>query len=176
MEEIPITHMQANDIFREAGSALAEKVLGYFREQEREVYRTTLASLAQQRRLRPVFVQRKPAAEQMAWMGKELTHRRNESLAEQVLQVWLMNACEPMLVRFLDDLGVEHDGKGAVDDLPEDLGEDALAKAVDDLLREFEPLHVAVYLRVFQMQKQGGWPALSALLETDQRLALGGQP
>ena len=165
--------IQAHEIFQKAGPGLAATILAHFRENERNVYKTTLTTLAQMRNLRPVFVQQKSVVAQIEWMGKELAQRRGESMAEQVLQVWLMRAREAMLVKFVETLGIAHDGKGAVDDLPETLDAAVLKTAVDGLLAEFDAKEVAVYLHVFQMQKRDGWPELAAILAEDPRLALG---
>ena len=165
--------MQAHEILQQAGPGFAASILGFFREHERNVYKTTLATLAQGRNLRPVFIQQKPAPAQIEWMGRELAHRRGDSMAEQVLQVWLMRARTPMLVKFVEALGIAHDGKGAVDDLPDSFEADRLQAAVDGLLAEFDAREVAVYLHVFQMQRPGGWPELAAILAEDPRLALG---
>jgi hypothetical protein len=173
--------MQAHEIYQQAGPALAAEVLGFFRENERNVYKTVLATLAQQRNLRAQFIQQKPVAAQIEWLGRELARRSGEGLAEQSLQVWLLQARQAMLVKFLDALGVVHDGKGAVDDLPAAIEMEALAPALDALLAEFPARDVTVYLHMFQRQQPGGWPAVADVLANDPRLQLapaaaGGEP
>ena len=34
-------------------------------------------------------------------------------------------------------------------------------KGIDALLKDFPPKHVALYMCIFQMQKEGGWPGLT---------------
>jgi hypothetical protein len=164
--------MQAHELFHRMGPDLARDILMFFRETERNVYKSALTTLAQRRNLRPVFVQQKSVSEQCAWLTKELSQKRSAEVAEQLLQVWLMQARQAMLVRFLDVLGIPHDGKGAVDELPENLDAAKLKEAVDALLAEFQAKEVAVYMHIFNDQRPGGWAELAALLAEDPRLAL----
>ncbi len=67
-------------------------------------------------------------------------------------------------------MGIEHDGEGSVDNLPETLDADKL-KTTADLLLENNPEEIVkIYLHVFQLQKADGWPTLGELLENDDRL------
>lgn len=143
---------------------LGAEVLGFFREQEKKAYNTALASLAQQRRLRPVFVQKKPRDQQIAWLLGNLALKTNDQLGEHLLQVWLMRAQSPMLVSFLDAMKIEHDGEGAVEDLPDSLDPETLTRAVDALLESHPAEVVGVYLETFQLQRPGGWEELAAEL------------
>ena len=76
-----------------------------------------------------------------------------------------------MLTGFLDDLGIEHDGEGSVDDLPEALDVDRVAPAVDHLFAAYPAPEVVLYLHVFQMQTPQGWSEIQEVLATDARVA-----
>lgn len=168
--------MQANQIFQETSPELAIEILTAVREEDRNVYKATLASLAGQKKLRPVFVQRKPVDQQMRWMHGTLKLKSCSEIGEQLLQMWLLTCHSDMLVQFLDDLRIEHDGKGAVNELPESLDRDRLAKAVDHLFKRFPQAEISIYLRLFQMQRPGGWDELGAILDADERLATAPEP
>lgn len=164
--------MRVHELIRRLDAEKVREILTWFREQERDVYRVTLSSLASQRNLRPVYVQRKTAAEQMAWMHKTLCLPAGAEVGEQLIQTWLMKARPEMLKQFLDRVGVEHDGEGAVDDLPDSLDADNVHAAVAGLLESFSSQDVAIYLHMFQRQSPGGWPALQQAIERDPRLSL----
>jgi len=84
-----------------------------------------------------------------------------------------MKGNQDLLVAFCDAMEIEHDGSGAVDgELPESLDADKLKQSVDVLTEKFDAELVSVYLHVFNLQNEGGWPALTDLLEKDDRLAL----
>lgn len=165
--------MKAFEMFQGMSGEFAAAMLQYFRDEERDVYRSAVASLAADRKLRPVFIQRKPAADQIAWMVKTLKLRTSDEIGEQLLQVWLLKSRQEMLVQFLDALGIEHDEDGSVEDLPDNLDGDKLAGAVDALLAKFPAPEVIIYLHMFQHQTDDGWPALAEILDSDARLSLG---
>ncbi|MFM7182255.1 MAG: hypothetical protein ACKO2G_12425 [Verrucomicrobiales bacterium] len=165
--------MQSHELFQKMGDSKAREILMYFRENERNVYKTAIGTLAEPKKLRPIFVLQKSVPDQVSWMLKELTHKRGEGVAEQLLQVWLLQARQAMLIQFLDGLGIAHDGKGAVDDLPDELDREKFPPTIDSLLATFEPTEVAIYLHVFNEQTPNGWAEISQTLESDARLALG---
>jgi hypothetical protein len=148
-------------------------ILDWFRENDRNVYKSAVATLAGQRKLRPVFIQKKPMVEQYAWIHKSLKIRVFDAIGEQLLQSYLMTAQQSMLGMFCDGLGIPHDGKGSViGELPESLDAGRLDETIDRLLGLFDPKVFTLYLRCFNLQQPGGWPELTAKLEGDGRLAL----
>lgn len=165
--------MQAHELFLKMGAEKARDILMYFRESERNLYKTAIATLAERKKLRPVFVLQKSVPDQITWITRELTSKRSEGAAEQLLQVWLWQARQPILIKFLDAMGIPHDGKGAVDDLPDTLDADKIGPTIDALTAEFDPLEVAIYLHIFQAQTSTGWPELAKVLAGDERLAIG---
>jgi HEAT repeat protein len=165
--------MKACEIFQKISPALGHEIIGYLRDEQKEVYRATINALAQRRQLRPQFVQKKSRAEQAAWILDTLRFRTCEAVGEQLLQVWLMKGQQPMLVAFLDALGIAHDGKGVVEEIPPDLDAAKVQEAAAGLLEKFPADHVAIYLHIFQLQQRGGWAAIASVLESEPRLKLG---
>lgn len=166
--------MKAYQIFQAISPELGKSIFQDLRDTHKEVYSSTLASLAQQKRLRPVFIQRKPVPQQIEWMVKTAKQKVADGVSEHVLQIWLLKSQQEMLIEFLDALGVEHDDEGTVDDLPETLDPKKLKKAVDLLLGKYPQENVVLYLHMFQMQRPGGWEEVTEILEKDDRLAFAG--
>jgi hypothetical protein len=165
--------MKVYEIFQNLDEALAHEIIGYFRTESRDIYKATVSSLATQRKLRAAYVQKKPGADQIAWVVKTLKLKMADTVGEHLLQVWLLKQRKDMLIRFVDDLGIEHDDDGGVENLPETIEEDKLKAAIDHLLEDYPANVVTLYLRVFQIQQPGGWPAIAGALKTDERLELG---
>lgn len=141
------------------------------RNDERDLYKSTVATLANDRKLRPVFIQKKSVAEQIAWMHKTLKLKSSDMIGEHLFQVYFMQGQQALLVAFCDAMGIEHDGKGSVDGaLPETLDTDKLKAAIDTLLKSFDPHLVSLYLRIFNLQTNNGWENLTEILATDERL------
>ena len=166
--------MRSFEIFQQISPELANRIFHDLRTEEKDVYTTALSSLAAQRKLRPVFIQKKRPEEQYAWLHKMAKLKLADGIDEHLLQIWLMKAREEMLVIFLDLMAIDHDGEGAVEDLPETLDAEKLPGAIEKLLGKFDAEEVAVYLHVFQMQRPGGWDELSAELEKNDKLSLPG--
>jgi hypothetical protein len=167
--------MKAYEIFQGMTPETAASVFQYLRDEQREVYTASLSSLAGNRKLRPVFVQRKPAADQIAWLSKNISLRGSDEIAEHVIQLWLMKAHQELLVQFLDGVGIEHDGEGAAEDLPEELDAKKLKSTVTKLLKDHDPELVRVYLHVFQLQRPEGWAALNELIAETPELQFGAE-
>lgn len=163
--------MKAYQIFQAISPELGHTLFQDLRIEHRDAYKGVLVSLAAKRRLRPVFVQRKPAPQQIDWLYKSCQLKPVDDLAENMLQVWLLKSQKALLIKFLDEIGVDHDENGTVEDLPETIDDKKLNKAVDILLKEFPAEHVKLYLHVFQLQRPGGWDNLGQMLESDARLA-----
>ena len=163
----------ANEIFQDVKPETAASVFQYLRDEQREVYKASINSLAANRKLRPVFVQRKPTPEQIDWLVKNAKLRGSVEIATQVLQLWLLKAHPALLISFLDGLGIEHDGEGAADDIPDNLDAKKLESTVNDLLKSHDPELVRIYLHIFQLQRAKGWEELTALIEATPELQFG---
>lgn len=148
-------------------------MLDWFREHQRPVYKNAVTTLAQNCKLRPVYVQQKPLAEQYAWLLKTLQKKPNDTIGEHMLQAWFLAGNQPLLAAFCDAMGIEHDGKGSVQgDLPAGLDRAKLDAAVDLVVADRDPRLVGLYLHVFNMQVPGGWQSLTEKLASDERLKL----
>ena len=161
--------MQSFELFKEMPTSLSAGIIQYLRDDERDVYKSVIASLSVQKKLRPVFIQRRPLEKQIEWIVSTLSTRLGNDVGEQVIQVYLMKAHKEMLSDFLDALKIEHE-EGAVDDLPEELEEADVKTAADALLEKYPHEVVSLYLRVFQTQRPDGWAGIAKVLEDDERL------
>lgn len=165
--------VKAHELYNAVDPALVTQMLDWFRDNDRNVYKSALGTLAQTKKLRLVFVQKKPLAEQYAWIHKTLKGKAADTIGEHLLQAWFMAGNQEMLAKFCDVMGIEHDGKGSVTgDLPDALDAAKLDEAVDTLVAGYDPKLVALYLHVFNLQTPGGWESLTAKLASDSRLAL----
>ena len=165
--------MTSYEIFGHCSSQLANEIFAYLQEKEKPVYRAVIQNLANQRKLRPVFIERKPKSERHIWLHQALARKPADDLATQVLQIWLLGAQQPLICQFLDALQIKHDGKGVVDQLPPEPEAEQLRSAVDLILGHYSPEVVTIYLRLFLMMDDAGWKKLREMLETDGRLRLG---
>jgi hypothetical protein len=166
--------MLAHEIFKTMSTTLSRSLVEWMRNDEKPVFKATLVALAQQKKLRPVFLERKPRGEQTTWIADNLKLKISEAVGENVLQIWLLKTKQPMLATFLNALGVPHDGKGAVDgDIPAKLDPVKVKAAVAALAAEYPPEEAAVYLHLFQLQQPGGWPEVLEAMAENPAVKLG---
>jgi hypothetical protein len=165
--------MRSYEIIGSAAPELTNEILQYLLDHEKAVYRAVIQGIAGQRKLRPVFLERKPRTERHTWLRQALSRKPADELAAQVLQIWLLGSKAELICTFLDLLQIKHDGKGVVETLPSDPGKEKLAPAIDSLLTKYPGSTVAVYLHAFQNMDDAKWPSLAEVLTSDPRLRLG---
>ena len=129
--------MKAYYIFQQADEETISNILDWMRNQERAIYRAAVRELGALKKLRPEFIQRKPLQEQFSFIKKMLSWKPSNEIGDHLLQVWLLRKHQDMLITFLNTLGIPHDGNGIVNELPETLDKEKLAKAVDELFEKY---------------------------------------
>ena len=165
--------MKSHELYAAVDPAIVTQMLDWFRSNDRNVYKSAVATLAGARKLRPVFIQKKSLADQYAWIHKTLKLNACDTIGEHLMQAFLMAGQQSMLAMFCDGMGIPHDGKGSVvGDLPKKLDPERLNTTIDRLVGLFDPKLLTLYLRCFNLQLPGGWPELSEKLSTDERLVL----
>ena len=165
--------VKSHELYAAVDPAIVSQILDWFRANDKNVYRSAVATLANNRKLRPIFIEKKSMADQYAWIIKTLKLKACDTIGEHLLQAYLMAGQQSLLAMFCDGMGIPHDGKGSVvGDLPKKLDATRLAGTIDRLVDIFDPKILTVYLHCFNMQLQGGWPELNEKLESDERLVL----
>ena len=162
--------MTAHQLFPALSTSENEGILGWLHENDRAAYRTCGGMLATRRKLRPVFVERKPREERHLWMKEALSKPANNDLALEILQAWTLGANAGMVCEFLDSLKIAHDGKGLVEEIPPQPPEAEVARAVGEIVAKHPAGSVFVYLHLFTGTGMAEWPALETLLSTDPNL------
>ncbi|HEX3816934.1 MAG TPA: hypothetical protein VHW03_01450 [Chthoniobacterales bacterium] len=166
--------MKSHELFQQMSPALAGQIFGYLQEEQKPVFKAAIQNLAAQRKLRAVFVERKPPNERLAWLKNALGSKISDVLTAHILQAWLLGPQKPMLCDFLDSLGIKRDEDGTVENLPASPPKEKLEEAVTQLVAKYPPEAVAVYLHAFHdMDNESSWPPLGELLAEDERLKLG---
>ncbi|HEX5398974.1 MAG TPA: hypothetical protein VFY06_07990 [Verrucomicrobiae bacterium] len=164
--------LTSHELFGFMSPGLANEIVTFTHESDKPTYKATLAAVAQTRRVRPVFLERQPRAQQHAEIIQSLTRPALETAASGLIRAWLVNKHKAMLVDFLNALGIENKD-GVVDDLPKEMDDAKLKSAIETLLAKYPPEAVAVYLNAFNDMNEAHWANLKTLLESDTRLQLG---
>ncbi|MBA2435300.1 MAG: hypothetical protein M3480_05385 [Verrucomicrobiota bacterium] len=166
--------MKSYEIFQHMSPALASQLLGYLQKTQTPVFKSVVNTLASQRNLRAIFIERKPPPERYTWIKNALARKPADTLAAHLLQAWLLGAQKQMLCDFLDSLGIARDEDGTVEQLPESPPKEKLREVTGQLLAKYPAENVAVYLHAFHdMDSTVSWPILGELLAENERLKLG---
>jgi hypothetical protein len=147
--------MRPNQLLQAIGPELRAQIMSYLQTEQRPAYKAVIDSLAPARRLRPAFILEKSRAKQAEW-----------------LQIWLLKGQADMLITFLDAAEIAHDGKGEVTELPEVIADEKAEAAIAALLAKFPAKQAALYLHMFQQQREGGWLSLTKAIEARPELKL----
>ena len=166
--------MKCHEIFGKLSPELTNEIFAYLLESEKPVYKAMIQNIASRRKLRPVFIERKPKNERYAWLRQALSARSADDITMQLLQIWLLGAQREMICEFLDALEIQHDGKGVVDNLPTEPPLEKLNNTINSMLEKRSPEIVALYLHAFQAMDETGWSVLDEILLSDPRVSLGG--
>ncbi|MDH4455862.1 MAG: hypothetical protein QE570_22050 [Verrucomicrobiota bacterium] len=164
--------MSPNQLLQAIGPELRAQIMTYLQTEHRAAYKAVIDSLAQQRRLRPVFVLEKSRAKQADWVLEQISAKSNEEVTAQIFQIWLLKGQADMLITFLDAAEIAHDGKGEVTELPEEITDEKAEASIDALTAKFPAKQVALYLHMFQQQREGGWPSLTKAIAARAELKL----
>ncbi len=153
--------------------ALAAEIFTYLQREQTPVFKSVVQTLAGQRKLRPIFIERKPPNERYSWIKAALSRKPSDTLAAHLLQAWLLGSQKPMLCEFLDSLGIPRDEDGTVEQLPESPSKEKLRETITALLDKYPAETLAVYLHAFHdMDSTVSWPPLGEILANDEPLRL----
>jgi len=163
--------MTYHELFGFMSPGLAKQIFDDSFTQDKPLYKVTLAAVAEAKKVRASFYEKKSRVDRDADMLSMLARPRMEEVGATLLRGWLMKNQKPMLVDFLDALGLKHKD-GVVDDFPPELDDATLKKAIEALLAKHPKEVVIVYLNAFGNMNEAGWANLNEMLEKDARLQL----
>lgn len=169
--------MRAHEVFQRMSAATAAQIFTFLHTREKPAYKAAIQGLANQRNLRPIFIERKPPNERFSWMQAALARPLSDTLATHLIQAWLLGANKEMLCDFLDSLGIAHEPDGTVEEIPAAPPKEKIGAAVDQLLAKYPPESVAIYLHAFRdMDSSVQWPSLNEILSERPELQFGAGP
>ena len=155
--------LSSHELFGFMSPALANDILGYIFESDKQTYKATMNAVAEARKVRSVFLERQPRVQRHAMMMATLARPGSEMIAASLLRAWLMKKQNAMLVDFLNALGLPHE-QGVVENLPESVPDEQLKAAVDTLLAKYPAETVALYLNAFNGMNEAHWANMQRML------------
>jgi len=171
-QRLALHMLKCHELMGFISPSLAQEIIEFVFKEDKPLYRTVLAAVADVHRVRPAFLERKPRTQRHAEMIATLSRPRLEEAAANLLRGWLLKAENAIVTDFLDSLGIPHE-KGLVEDFPKEIDDAKLDAAIDLLLSKHPKEKVIVYLNTVKSSGGADWQNLGKKLAEDPRLQLG---
>lgn len=163
--------MRCYEIFaampREQGLAILSEV----REKAPAGFRQALLVACGVMKTRPVYLTRQPFERQADAVRRALGRVASNGVAEEILAIYFLECRKPLLVEWLDGVGVAHEEGVLKDDRPPAPDDAKLREFAMHFLSGDAPETRRLLLEAFSAQDTVEWPALDALLTESPRAA-----
>ncbi|QSR89816.1 hypothetical protein IT6_09785 [Methylacidiphilum caldifontis] len=151
---------------------LSHQILLCAHQSDKKLYRLLLDMVSKGMGIRINKLLEMPKTQRHLLCKRVLSHPRSETMSFYLLSHWLIETQSPMLCRWLDLLGIVHDEKGVVEEIPDEPPNEILQQAVDILFEEFPHLYVSIYLQGFYEMEGMRWKSLGSLISSDSRFKI----
>ena len=156
--------MKAYQVFARMSPERAHALLEGLREGAPAVYTQALAAASVWLRARPKFV-RKQSPDKRAKLVRQALARVSTSIvAEEVLAAYFLQVKKPLLVEWLDAVGVPHKDGGLEEEAPPQPERSVLEQAFASYRKDDDAADRALLLEAFAAQSAIDWPLLEELI------------
>jgi hypothetical protein len=157
--------VKAYQVFARMTPERAHALLEGLRAEAPGVYTQALGAASVWLRARPQFVMKQGPEKRAQFVRRALSRVSSNLIAEEVLAAYFLQVKKPLLVEWLDTLGLEHEDGSLKLDAPPEPERGVLEKAVAAFRKADDGPDRELLLEAFAAQSAIDWPALEALLE-----------
>lgn len=157
--------MRAYQVFARMTPERAEAVLNEILEKVPVVYQQAVAAASAVFKARPKFLLQQSPARRANLVRQALSRVAANELAEEVLAAYFLELRKPLLVEWLDTLGVEHEDGALQSDRLSCPPQEMLDAALASFRRGEDAADRELLLQAFAAQSAVDWPPLEAALE-----------
>lgn len=156
--------MKAYQVFARMTPERAHALLEGLRKEAPGVYTQALGAASAWLRARPQFVMKQSPEKRAQFVRQALARVATNLIAEEVLAAYFLQVKKPLLVEWLDAIGLEHEDGSLTADAPPEPERGALEKAVAAFEKPDDAADRQLLLQAFAAQSAIEWPALEALI------------
>ena len=156
--------MRSFQIFTSLPPERATALLRALSEKVPLVFAQALGAACIALRSRPVYLQRQPFEKRAEAIRRALARVAADPVAAEVLAAYFLECRKPLLVEWLDEVGIEHEEGALRSEAPPAPPDAKLREAAQKFLGADEDPDRRLLLRAFAAQEAISWPALDALL------------
>jgi hypothetical protein len=157
--------VKAYQVFARMTPERTHALLESLREGAPAVYTQALAAASAWLRARPQFVLKQSPEKRAKLVRQALARFSTSIVAEEVLAAYFLQVKKPLLVEWLDAVGLEHEDGGLKADAPPEPDKKQLEKAVAAYRAKTDDVDDrTLLLEAFAAQSAIEWPTLEALI------------
>jgi len=156
--------VKAYEVFAHMSPERAHALLEGLRKEAPGVYTQALGAASVWLRARPQFVVKQSPEKRAQYVRRALSRVASNLIAEEVLAAYFLQVKKPLLVEWLDAVGLEHAEGSLEADAPPEPERGALEKAVAAFRKPDDAADRELLLEAFAAQSAIDWPALEQLL------------
>jgi hypothetical protein len=157
--------MRSYQVFAAMSPERAVALMRGLAEQSPAMFRQAVDAAAVATRTRPVYLRKQPFEKRAEAVRRALARVAANDVAGELLAVYFLECRKPLLIEWLDELGIAHEDGTLEEDEPAQPPDDRLRKAVDAYRAGDDDPDRELLLCAFAAQQAVDWPALDALLE-----------
>jgi hypothetical protein len=158
--------VKAYQVFARMSPERTQALLDGLRQGAPATYTQALAAASAFLRARPQFVMKQSPDKRAKLVRQALARVSTSLVAEEVLAAYFLQVKKPLLIEWLDAIGLAHEDGALKDDAPPEPAPAALEKAVAAYRKRPDDAEDrALLLEAFAAQTAIDWPALEALIE-----------
>jgi hypothetical protein len=155
--------MRSFQVFAAMAPEEAERMLRVLSKEAPAMFRQAVDAAAVAIKARPVFLRRQPFELRAKTIRRALSRVSANLVADELLAIYFLECRKPLLIEWLDLVGLAHEDGTLKDDTPAVPAASELAAAVEKYRASGDPDR-ELLLRAFAAQSAIEWPALDALL------------
>jgi hypothetical protein len=156
--------VKAYEVFARMTPERAHALLEGLRKEAPGMYTQALGAASVFLHARPHFVAKQKPERRAQLVRQALSRVATNPVAEEVLAAYFLQVRKPLLIEWLDALGLEHEEGSLKADAPPEPERSALEKAVRAFRKGDDGPERELLLQAFAAQSAIEWPTLEALL------------
>jgi len=156
--------MRSYQVFAAMSPEEAERMLRVLSKEAPAMFRQAVDAAAVSIKARPVFLRNQPFALRANTGRRARARRSAKRVADEQLAIYFLECRKPLLLEWLDGIGLAHEDGTLKEDEPAQPAESELAAAVAKYRGAGDDPDRELLLRAFAAQSAIHWPALDALL------------
>jgi hypothetical protein len=157
--------VRAYQIFASMTPERSTEIMRVLREKAPAMFHNSVAIAAASFKMRPVYLKAQPLEKRADVVRRALARVTTNAIAEELLAVYFLECRKPLLIEWLDTLGIEHEEGTLAQDAPAEPDAAGLRAAVEKFRSAGDDPDRELLLQAFAAQSAIEWPALEALLK-----------